>query len=132
MRELRPVTEARRIHPNALPNYEKAVIPRSKLEDYALNPASTDGRHKARLFKSILGFGRSDWETLAKTIIDALPYHEAFPAGEGLWGKKYLVALTIVGPNGNTGIVETIWIIRVETDFPSFVTPRVIRERGEP
>lgn len=124
--------EKREVHPNALPNYKKAVIPRSKLEDYALNPASTDGRHKARLFKSILGFERSDWETLAKTILDALPYHEALPAGEGLWGKKYLVALTMVGLNGNTGIVETIWIIRAETDYPSFVTPRVIRERGEP
>jgi hypothetical protein len=126
------MTEARKAHTNALPNYEKAVIPRSKLEDYALNPASTDGRHKARLFKSILGFERFDWETLAKAILDALPYHEALLAGEGLWGRKYLVALTILGLNGNTGIVETVWIIRVGTDYPSFVTPRVIRERGEP
>lgn len=126
------MAEKRAIHQNALPNYKQAIIPRSKLEDYALNPASTDGRHKARLFKSILGFERSDWETLAKTIFDALPYHEAVPAREGPWGKKYLVVLTIVGLNGNTGIVETIWIIRAETDYPSFVTPRVIRERGEP
>ena len=126
------MSETRTPHPNALPNYEKAVIPRRKLEDYALNPASTEGRHKARLFKSILGFEKSDWEKLAKAILDTLRYHEAFPAGEGQWGKKYLVALTIVGLNGNSAIVETIWIIRVETDYPSFVTPRVIRERGEP
>ena len=122
--------DQRKVHPNALPNYEKAVIPRGKLEDYALNPTSADGKHKARLFKSILGFERSDWETLAKTILDELPYHEALPAGEGLWGKKYLVALTIVGPNGNIGIVETVWIIRLGADYPSFVTPRIIRERG--
>jgi hypothetical protein len=121
--------EERDVHPNALPNFKRAVIPRPKLEDYALNPASTDGRHKARLFKSILGFERSDWETLAKTILDALPYHEALPAEDGPWGRKYFVALTIVGLNGNTGIVETIWIIKVDTDYPSFVTPRVIKEK---
>ena len=124
--------EDREVHPNCLPNYENAVIPQSKLEDYALNPASTEGRHKARLFKSILGFERADSQQLAKTILDALPYFEAVPAGRGSWGQKYLVALTIVGPNSNTAVVETIWIVRAETDYPSFVTPRSIRERGEP
>lgn len=116
-------------HPNALPNYEKAVIPRSKLEDYTLNPAHKDGRDKARLFKSILGFEKADWQKLEKTILDELPYHEALPAGAGKWGEKYLVALPIVGLNGNTAVVETIWIIRPETDYPSFVTPRTIRRK---
>jgi hypothetical protein len=123
---------ARSVHPNALPNYQKAVIPRSKLEDYALNPASNDGRHKARLFKSILGFERVDWQKLEKAILDELPYYEALVSGEGKYGKKYLVSLTITGLNGKVGIIETVWIIRPETDFPSFVTPRTIRERGEP
>ena len=124
--------ETRGVHPKALPNYQKAVIPRSKLEDYALNPAHEEGQHKARLFKSILGFDKADWQRLEKIILDELPYCEAIPAGEGQWGKKYLVALTIVGLNGNTAIVETIWIIRPGIDYPSFVTPRMIRERGEP
>lgn len=64
-------------HPNALPNYEKAVIPRSKLEDYALNSAHKDGQHKARLFKSSLGFEKADWQRLEKIILDELPYQEA-------------------------------------------------------
>jgi hypothetical protein len=124
--------ESRSVHPNALPNYQKAVIPRSKLEEYALNPAHKDGQHKAHLFKTILGFKKVDWQKLEKSILDELPYSEALPAGEGQWGKKYLVALLIVGLNGNVAIVETIWIIKPETDYPSFVTPRTIRERGEP
>jgi hypothetical protein len=121
---------SRAVHPNALPNYQKAVIPRSKLEDYALNPAHKEGRHKARLFKSILGFEKADWQKLEKVIFNELPYYEALLVGEGKWGKKYLVSLLIVGLNGNTAIVETIWIIRPESDHPSFVTPRTIR--GEP
>src|SRR5215208_8171032 len=96
--------KARSPHPNALPNYEKAVIPRNKLEDYALNPAHTDGQHKARLFKSILGFEKADWEELAKIILDELPYHEASLSREDQWGKFYSVSLPIVGPNGNTAI----------------------------
>lgn len=119
---------SRSIHPKALPNYQKAVIPRSKLEDYSLNPAHKGGRHKARLFKSILGFEKDDWRKLEKIILDELPYYEALPAGEGPWGKKYLVTLLIVGLNGVTAIVETIWIISPETDYPSFVTPRTIKE----
>ena len=124
--------KARNPHPNALPNCEKAVIPRSKLEGYALNSAHKDGRNKARLFKSILGFEKADWQKLEKSILDELPYHEALLVGVGQWGEKYLVALPIVGLNGNTTIVETIWIIRPGTGYPSFVTPRTIRKRGEP
>ena len=120
--------QSRNVHPNALPNYQKAVIPRSKIEDYALNPAAKEGRHKARLFKSILGFEKSDWQKLEKVILDELPYHEAVLSGEGQYGKKYLVSLPVIGLNGNIAIVETVWIIRPETDYPSFVTPRSIRE----
>ncbi|HEX8845714.1 MAG TPA: hypothetical protein VF791_13765 [Pyrinomonadaceae bacterium] len=124
--------ETRSVHPKALPNHQRAVIPRSKLEEYALNPVHTDGQHKARLFKSILGFEKADWQKLEKIILDELPYHEAFPVEEGRWGKKYLVFLPVIGLNGNVAIVETVWIIRPETDYPSFVTPRTVRERGEP
>jgi hypothetical protein len=114
--------------PNTLPNYQKAVIPRSKIEDYALNPAHNDGQHKARLFKSILGFERQDWQKLSDAIIDALPRHDATFNREDEWGKYYLVSLVIEGPNGNTARVTTVWIFRHGTDYPSFVTPRDIQE----
>jgi hypothetical protein len=121
--------KARSPHPNALPNYERAVIPRSKPEGYALDPTHKDGRHKARLFKSILGFEKADWQQLEKVILDELPYHEALPAGVGPWGEKYLVALPVVGLSGNAAVVETIWIIRPGADYPIFVTPRKIRRK---
>lgn len=122
--------ESRSVHPKALPNYQKADISRSKLEGYALNPAHRDGQHKARLFKSILGFEKADWEKLAKIILDELPYYEAVFSREDQYGKYYLVSLPIVGLNGNTAIVQTVWIIKTATDYPSFVTPREIKEGG--
>jgi hypothetical protein len=120
--------ESRSAHPNALPNYQKAVIPRSKLEEYALDPTHKDGRHKARLFKSILGFEKADWQKLEKIILDELPYYEAVFSREDEWGKFYSVSLRIVGLNGNTASVQTIWLIATGTDYPSFVTLREIKE----
>jgi hypothetical protein len=61
---------------------------------------------------SILGFEKADWQKLEKIIFDELPYHEALLSGEGKYGKKFLVSLTITGLNEKTGIVETVWIIR--------------------
>jgi len=110
--------EKRSPHPKALPNYEKAAIPRSKLEEYALNPAHKDGQHKARLFKSILGFEKGDWQKLEKVILDELPYYEAVFSREDRWGKFYSVSLRIVGLNGNAAVVQTIWVIATGTDYP--------------
>lgn len=91
-------------------------------------PAHTDGLHKARLFKSILGFEKADWQKLEKIILDELPYYEAVFSREDKWGKFYSVSLRIIGLNGNTAVVQTIWVIAAGTDYPSFVTPREIKE----
>ena len=123
------MTENRSIHSRALPNYAQAEIPQSKLEEYVLNPFHNDGKHKARLFKSILGFEQADWEALKHRILGELPYSEARPSEAGPWGQKYVVLLQIIGLNNNVANVRTVWIIRPSTDFPSFVTALV--ERGE-
>ncbi|MGH9840578.1 MAG: DUF6883 domain-containing protein [Blastocatellia bacterium] len=114
--------EKQQIHPQALPNYQAAVVPRAKLEDYVLNPNHDPGMHKARVFKSALGFEQSDWEMLRQSILDELPYHAAQLRAEGPFGKQYNVVLPITGPNGKS------WILRPETDFPSLVTALVTKE----
>ncbi|MDT5120771.1 MAG: hypothetical protein QOC96_253 [Acidobacteriota bacterium] len=116
-------------HPNALPNYDKAVIPRDKLERYALNPThvsraygKSSGKDKARVFKSALGFDQSNWELLKQKILEELPYHEANVGEEDQHGKRYNVTLPITGPNGNTVNVLTAWIVRPNDDYPSLTT----------
>jgi hypothetical protein len=42
-----------------LPNGERADLG-SKIEDYVLNPSHWEGRHKARVFESMLGITLSD------------------------------------------------------------------------
>jgi hypothetical protein len=115
----------RTIHPNALPNYSSAVILREKLEGYVLNSQHPEGQHKARVFKSALGFEQTDWQLLEKAILDELPYNDAGQVNKGPWGDKYVVVLPITGLNGNTVNVITAWIIRPKTDYPSLITTYV-------
>lgn len=121
--ELAMTEESRSIHSRALPNYERAEIPRGKIEEYALNPAhEPDGKHKARVFKSALGFDQSNWELLRQRILDELPYHEAKLNQTSRWGDEYDVDLVIEGPNGNIAEVRTKWLLKAGADFPSLIT----------
>ena len=47
-----------------IPNAERAVVDVRKLRDYCLNSTHDQGKHKARLFESILGMTASDAEEL--------------------------------------------------------------------
>lgn len=122
--------ETKIIHPNALPSYERAEIPRSKIEGYALNPANEpEGKHKARVFKSALGFDQSNWELLKQRILDELPYQEAEATQTSQWGSSYVVDLPIEGPNGNTAKVRTVWLFKTGADFPSLITVYVLPKK---
>lgn len=119
--------ESRSIHSHALPGYDRAEVPRSKIEGYALNEAhEPDGKHKARVFKSALGFDQSNWELLKQRILDELPYQEAKATQTSQWGSSYVVDLPIVGPNGNTAKVRTVWLFKTRADFPSLITVYVL------
>ena len=92
-----------------LPHGERAVIEESKLVDYALNPHSERGQHKARVFAQALGFNLSNWELLKQVILEALPTRPAHAMSETAFGKKYAVIIPLTGPNGRTVDVRTIW-----------------------
>ena len=118
--------DTRLVHLNALPSYQEAVIRPEKLREYSLNPTSTVGRHKARKFRSVLGFDQSNWELLSQSILSELPYHEAIFRQEDEHGKRYTVILPITGPNGVTAEVLTGWILEPGSDRPRLTTARVL------
>jgi hypothetical protein len=53
-----------------LPNGDHADLG-TKIEDYVLNPMHWEGRHKARVFESVLGMNLSNKETLSEAILAA-------------------------------------------------------------
>ena len=115
----------RTVHGKALPHYQRAVIPRVKIEGYVLDPAHQVGRNKAIVFRSALGFEQSDWEMLRDSIIAELPYHEAIAGKTDQYCTRYDVTIPITGPNGRTLDVMTAWKIETGEDYPSFLTAKV-------
>lgn len=69
-----------------LPNFEKAVIPIEKLEEYVLNPDHPDGQHKARVFKGCLGIERRHAVAFGEIIRRGLERAPAQFAESTKWG----------------------------------------------
>jgi hypothetical protein len=121
--------KGRQPHPNALPNYDNAIIPPEKLTKYALNPkhiskvwGKSSGQDKARVFSSALGFDLSNWELLRDRILEEVPFYEALAGHGDEYGKRYSVTMAIRGANGNTANVLTGWIIMSGSDYPILTT----------
>lgn len=106
----------------ALPEAANAVVPRAKLEDYALDPEHGDGASKARLFRSILGIERDDWEYLHDAILSDLPsrpVHARRGKAESRW-VTWSVQVWVEGLNGRGSWVLTAW--KYERGVPHLVT----------
>lgn len=106
-----------------LPEFECAEIPPPKLRDYALNPASSKGVHKASVFGSALGIEQGDWEYLRDGILEGLPTTKAILVEPKTpWGhESWTVHVPILGLNGCTRLVTTGWK-RAPDQPPSLTT----------
>jgi hypothetical protein len=62
-----------------LPNAAKAVVDSEKLRSYCLNSLHIKGKHKARLFSSLLGLNSQDAEKLRKALLEAAKNSDALP-----------------------------------------------------
>ena len=60
-----------------IPNAKNAVVDIRKLRDYCLNQEHDDGKHKARLFSSILGMTADKAEELRQILLEIIQTHEA-------------------------------------------------------
>lgn len=116
-----------------LPNHNMMVIDERKLIKYALDKAHTIGRDIAENFKSALGFDKFNWKDLANQISEKIPHHEAVLIREDMHGTRFRVDLPILGVNGKTAMVRTVWIILADTEPPILDTLIVLpqSERGD-
>jgi hypothetical protein len=55
-----------------IPNAENAVVDVRKLRDYCLNLEHENGKHKARLFSSILRMTIDDAEELRQVLLEVV------------------------------------------------------------
>lgn len=91
-----------------LPRYEKAVIPKAKFTQYALNPEKDPD--KANAFEKALGYTMDNADELIGQIYDKISEYDAKEKPDNGWGKRYEVIMDITGPNGKTAKVLTAWI----------------------
>ena len=87
------------------------VIDPRKLTEYALDPESPWGRHKAVVFERILGFTVENYADLLAQIEDKALEAEATFHSEDEFGQRYTVNLMVSGTEGRQAVVRTGWFI---------------------
>ncbi|MCU0543905.1 MAG: hypothetical protein MUE44_17285 [Oscillatoriaceae cyanobacterium Prado104] len=78
-----------------IPNAQNAVVDIRKLRDYCLNSEHDDGKHKARLFSSILGITPDNAEELRQILLEVIQTHEALLGRRDRFGQRYTLDFTI-------------------------------------
>ena len=100
-----------------LPNFAQATVPPAKVFSYVLNPEHPRGKHKARVFSSVLGFTTENGDLLIKAMVDGLKGSKAEMLEQTPYGTTYRVDMEVTGPRG-TAMVRTGWILDPQTGIP--------------
>ena len=104
-----------------IPNASQAVIDIRKLRGYCLNLNHDDGKHKARLFLSILGMTVNDAEALRQVLLGVVQTHEARLGRQDQFGQRYTLDFEIKWQN-RRATLRSGWIIEHDSDIPKLTT----------
>ena len=108
-----------------IPNGERADLG-EKLEEYVLNWRHSRGRHKARVFASVLGITRDNQEVLESALREAASNStDAISTGDEGFGATFEIRFRLTADKG-TATVLSAWIIRNGEDFPRLTTCFII------
>ena len=108
-----------------LPGGDRALVDVVKLREYCLNELHPRGRHKARLFASILGVTFKDAEILRQALLRAGADGEAELGEQDDYGQRYVVNFQMTGPSGSA-TVRSVWIVLKGENYPRLVTCYVL------
>ena len=100
-----------------IPNAENAVADIRKLREYCLNPDHPRGKHKARVFESVLGVMRTDAEFLRDELLSRIRTEECEEGESDPYGRRYFLDFSF--RKGDTEeVIRSTWMIRASEDFP--------------
>lgn len=108
-----------------LPNAEEAIVDLRKLRDYCLSPEHERGKHKARVFHSVLGFSQENAQQLREALLEAVLHEDARQTRADQYGVRYVVDFEMSGPSGRA-TVRSGWIVRSDEEFPRLTSCYVI------
>lgn len=98
---------------------EAAFIPEDKLLRYLLLPREENDKAG---FLAMAGYTLATWELLERDLYALARTHEISDIAISPYGVKYEVRGVLIGPNGRTLRVVTIWITLEATGETRFVT----------
>ena len=104
-----------------LPGGDRAFVDDEKLIGYCLNPEHPEGRHKARVFLSVLGIDRAAWQTLKQALLRAAENETVEIAGPAEHGDLYVLDFAM-GHEGRSAMIRSVWIVRKTEQFPRLVS----------
>ena len=109
-----------------IPNAGEAYGISERLTTYALNLSHRDGRHKARVFRAVLGIAAADVEYLATALREGLattPVRSARPNPPHGWMCSVWITVRSLGHRADqTAVVRTAWELEDEDAGPRLVT----------
>jgi hypothetical protein len=105
------------------------IVDVRKLVEYALNEEHPNGKHKALLFRRLLGITKDDWRFLAEQLVAGLPREIVEGPRISEYGVQYHVDIPVVGRNGATKLVRTAW--KIPNGRPPFLTTVFIPEHAD-
>lgn len=104
-----------------IPNAEHAIVDIRKLRDYCLNSQHNRGKHKARLFTSLLGMSANNAEGLRNALLEAVKTQDAELGETDAYGQRYTLDFTLTWQD-KQAIVRSGWIIETNSDIPKLTT----------
>ncbi len=124
------LSERSKTHFMKIPNAERAIVDIRKLRDYCLNPQHNKGKHKARLFTSILGMNTNDAEDLRNVLLEVVKKQDAQLAEKNAYGQRYTLDFTL-NWNDKQATIRSAWIIETDSDIPKLTTVFPLIHKGE-
>lgn len=100
-----------------LPSGSDAIVDIHKLVGYCLNPKHPRGKHKARVFATVLGFTAQHAQPLRAALLTAAAQRDAAAGLSDQFGDRYPIDSEVSGPAG-TDVVRSSWIVRRDERIP--------------
>lgn len=104
-----------------LPQGERALVERKKIQEYLLNREHPDNGGKADFF-SQLGFSAENWIRFAAALRLLAIRCDVTNVVESKHGTKYIVDGELENPRGRREQVRTVWIVDAVEPIPRLVT----------
>ncbi|MBD2309403.1 hypothetical protein H6G17_28530 [Chroococcidiopsis sp. FACHB-1243] len=100
-----------------IPNAENAIVDIRKLRDYCLNTEHENGKHKARLFSSILGMTADNAEELRQILLEAVQTQAARLGRQDEFGQRYTLDFQIEWQD-RSATLRSGWIVEHDSEIP--------------